>query len=66
VPGYPYPPGLPDLQPEPPAAAPRQAPAAEATAPPAGQSGGISIQNSDVKVRGDMVAGSKTVKRGRR
>ncbi|MFG1901463.1 hypothetical protein ACQP0I_25305 [Micromonospora carbonacea] len=70
VPGYPYPPGLPDDAPEEtrPEHGGRRAASAAAEetrpaplSPAAGQSGGFVINNSDVRVAGDQVGRDKYV-----
>jgi hypothetical protein len=58
VPGRSYPPGLPAAADEP---APEPAPVLAT-----GQSRGISFTDSDVRIKGDVFTGEKTVKRGRR
>jgi hypothetical protein len=60
VPGRSYPPALPAGKPE---AQPEPKPEPPARA---GQSGGFQFNDSEVRVKGDMVAGNKIVKRGRR
>lgn len=69
VPGYPYPPGLPDAGATGGRGGPGPGPgpaAAERPVPAAGQSGGIANNAGTVTVYGDQIARDKHVDRGRR